>query len=252
MEGNSLNGPLRTGTLPNMSSLISLNLNKNLIKSIQNRALQNFTKLTSLSLQHNQIDILQDHAFYGLGSLEFLDLSYNGIVALSSASLQHLSRLRTLDLTHNFLRALTSDLIKPLPSIRDLRLTGNDISIIAKDAMDGAKEIQKLTLQENPLSCDCSIKEFAEWLQNSNIDSSDLLTVTCMTPPRLEGAPLFQVQLENLKCEMDNIEFDNANILEQLDAISRENDTHNILDLSEKVRIFFINKLLFLNKYYFR
>lgn len=235
-----MNGPLTTGTLPNMSSLTSLNLNKNLIKSIQNRALQNFTKLTSLSLQHNQIDILQDHAFYGLGSLEFLDLSYNGIVALSSASLQHLYRLKTLDLTHNFLRALTSDLIRPLPSITDLRLTGNDISIIAKDAMDGAKEIQKLSLQDNPLSCDCSIKNFAEWLQNSNLDSFDLLSITCMTPPRLEGAPLFQLPLENLKCEMDNIEFDNANILDQLDAISKENDTHNVLDLSEKVRHFFL------------
>ncbi|XP_055916463.1 toll-like receptor 3 [Eupeodes corollae] len=237
LSSNSINGPLSASTIPALRNLELLNLDKNLIKSIQNKALQNFTRLTSLSLQHNQIDVLQDHAFYGLGSLEILDLSYNGIVAISSSSLQHLARLKILDITHNFLRALTSDLIAPLPSLNELRLSGNDISIVAKNAFDGAKELKSLSLQENPLSCDCTIRPFAEWLQIAKLPSQDLISPTCVTPPRLEGAPLIQVPVESLHCDMDNIEKDNANILEQLEAISRQNNSTNIRDLSEKISL---------------
>ncbi|XP_037954114.1 leucine-rich repeats and immunoglobulin-like domains protein 3 [Teleopsis dalmanni] len=235
LTANNLNGPLSSTTIPGLRNLEILNLNRNLIKSIQNKALQNFSRLTSLYLRHNQIDVLQDHAFYGLGSLQNLDLSYNGIVAVSSASLQHLTRLTTLDLTHNFLRALTSDLITPLPSLSELRLAGNDISIVAKNAMDGALELKSLSLQDNPLSCDCTIRPFAEWLQSAKIQAQDLISPTCVTPPRLEGAPLIQVPIESLNCDMDNLEKDNAIIIEQLEALSKQNNSTHIKDLSEEI-----------------
>uniref|UniRef100_A0A1A9WWJ0 LRRCT domain-containing protein n=1 Tax=Glossina brevipalpis TaxID=37001 RepID=A0A1A9WWJ0_9MUSC len=235
LSANNLNGPLTASTLPILKQLSSLNLNRNLIKSIQNKALMNYSRLTTLSLRHNQIDVLQDHAFYGLGTLESLDLSYNGIVAISSASLQHLTRLKILDLTHNFLRALTADLITPLPSLTDLRLSGNDISIVAKHAMDGARELKSLSMQENPLSCDCTMREFAEWLQVAKQLTQDLITITCVTPPKLEGAPLIQVPMEMLNCDMDNAEKDNANIIEQLEAITRQNHSTHIRDLSEEI-----------------
>ncbi|TDG50717.1 hypothetical protein AWZ03_002706 [Drosophila navojoa] len=234
LTANNLNGPLSEQTLPGLRNLESLNLNRNMIKSIQNKALANFSRLVSLSLRHNQIDVLQDHAFFGLGSLDSLDLSYNGIVAISSASLQHLTRLTVLDLTHNFLRALTSDLIAPLPSLRELRLAGNDISIVARNAMDRAQELQSLQMQDNPLSCDCSIRPFAEWLQVSKLSSS--LSASCVTPPRLEGAPLLQVPVESLTCDMDNVEKDNANIMEHLETLAKPNQTStHIKDLSEEI-----------------
>lgn len=223
--------------MPDLKNLAILNMNKNLIKSIQNKALENFSRLSTLLLSHNQIDVLQDHAFYGLSSLKTLDLSFNGIVAISSASLQHLAHLSTLDLTHNFLRALTSDLIAPLPSLEDLRLSGNDISIVARNAFDRALELKSISMQDNPLSCDCTIREFAEWLQVANLVSKDILTITCATPPKMEGAPLIQVPIEMLSCDLDNVENDNANVIEQLEAIARTNhSSHGIKDLSEEVR----------------
>ena len=132
---------------------------------------------------------------------------------------------------------MTSDLIVPLPSLKELRLAGNDISIIAKNALDGAKELVSLSLQENPLSCDCSIRPFSEWLQESKIVSQDLLSATCVTPPRLEGAPLIQVPIESLNCDQDNVEQDNSNIIQQLKTLSVENVSSAVHDLSEKVNI---------------
>lgn len=232
---------MTASTLPILKNLESLNLNRNLIKSIQNKALINFSKLLTLTLRHNQIDVLQDHAFYGLGSLETLDLSYNGIVAISGASLQHLVRLTTLDLTHNFLRALTSDLITPLPSLTDLRLSGNDISIVARNALNGAKELKSISMQENPLSCDCTMHEFAEWLQTQNLVSEDVLSITCATPPKLEGAPLIQVPMEMLNCDMENVEKDNAYIIEQLENFAKKNHSkHQINYLSDEVIIMYV------------
>lgn len=114
LRSNSIKGPLTRKTLPALPALESLNLDRNLLTSIQNGALQTFPYLVTLSLRHNQIDVLQDHAFSGLSSLQALDLGYNGIVAVSGASLLHLSKLLVLDLTHNFLRLIRNTFINNL------------------------------------------------------------------------------------------------------------------------------------------
>lgn len=168
---NSIKGPLTRESIPALRFLELLNLDRNSISSIRTGALQNFPSLVTLTLRHNQIDVLQDHAFSGLGTLQTLDLGYNGIVAVSGASLQHLLRLSVLNLTHNFLRALTSDLTAPLPALRELHLDGNDISIVSKTAFDTVEHLTSLSLRDNPLSCDCTLKTFAEWMPQSNLQT---------------------------------------------------------------------------------
>lgn len=66
-------------------------------------------------------------------------------------------------------RALTADLVMPLPSLKELHVDGNDISIVAKNAFIGANDLEILSMRDNPLSCDCSLKPFAEWLSRSSI-----------------------------------------------------------------------------------
>lgn len=68
-------------------------------------------------------------------------------------------------------RTLTSDLIIPLPSLKALRLDGNDISMVATTAINGMKALDSLSLKDNPLSCDCALKPFAEWMQSSQIST---------------------------------------------------------------------------------
>lgn len=59
----------------------------------------------------------------------------------------------------------------PLPSLNELRLDGNDISMVAKSAISSMKSLHILSLKDNPLSCDCALKPFAEWLQMSQIST---------------------------------------------------------------------------------
>lgn len=108
-----------------------------------------------------------------------MDLANNRIVAVSGASLAHLEKLITLDLTHNFLRALTADLVMPLKSLQDLK---------------------RLSLADNPLNCDCTLLEFANWLANSSLTEEDKSSAVCATPPALENGILTQVPSGSLLC----------------------------------------------------
>lgn len=65
----------------------------------------------------------------------------------------------------------------------------------------------------------------------------DLLGATCATPPHLEGAPLLQIPVESLNCDSgSNNEFDNANVIRQLDTISKPSNRSDIRDFSDVVR----------------
>lgn len=237
LRSNSLRGPLTKQLLPKMPLLQTLNLDKNLITSVQNSALEKFTNLKSLSLRQNQIDVLQDHAFAGLSRLQVLDLAHNGIVAISGASLQHLPQLVTLDLTHNFLRALTADMVAPLPSISEIRLDGNDITLIAESAVEMLKPNHSLSLRENPLNCDCTLRPFANWLKNSSIAS---VGAVCSTPLQLAGAPVTDLSVESLTCDDPSPAQDedlNPDAVDQIETMSNANNVSDIRDVSDKVRI---------------
>lgn len=119
---------------------------------------------------------------------------------MSSASLAHLEKLTTLDLTHNFLRSLTADLVVPLKSLQDLRLDDNDITMVANDVPTSKLHLKRLSLADNPLNCDCTLLEFANWLSNSSLNQEDKSSAVCATPPALENGILTQVSPGSLLC----------------------------------------------------
>lgn len=235
LRSNSLRGPLTRQLIPKLPQLETLNLDKNLLTSVQNEALEKFGNLKSLSMRHNQIDVLQDHAFKGLSRLQVLDLAHNGIVAISGASLQHLPKLVLLDLTHNFLRALTQDMVFPLPSISEIKLDGNDITLIAENAVDKLQLNQSLSLRDNPLNCDCNLRPFATWL--ANISNSEGVGAVCATPPQLEGAPVISLTLENLTCDdTASVTMElNSEALDQIESVSNSTNISAMREVSDKV-----------------
>lgn len=235
LRSNSLRGPLTKQLLPKLPLLQTLNLDKNLLTSVQNGALEKYTSLKSLSLRQNQIDVLQDHAFAGLSRLQILDLAHNGIVAISGASLQHLPQLVTLDLTHNFLRALTADMVAPLPSIGEIRLDGNDITLIAAAAVEKFKPNHSLSLRENPLNCDCTLRPFANWLKNS----SNSVGAVCSTPLQLAGAPVTDLSVESLTCDDPSPAQEDLSpdVVDQIESVSNSNNVSGIRDVSDKVAL---------------
>lgn len=58
----------------------------------------------------------------------------------------------------------------------------------------------------------------------------------CATPPHLEGAPLLQIPVDSLNCDGAN-EYDNSEVLEQLDIISKQSNVPYSKDLSDTVSV---------------
>lgn len=195
MRGNNIRGPLDAPMLPLVKNLRTLNLDRNVIGSIRTATFSNFTSLVLLSLRQCQIDVLEDRAFDGLNSLQELDLGYNGIVSISS--LINLPKLVVLNLKHNFLRAVSADMISPLSLIQQLDLSDNDITTVHPNALRNVTTLKNLSLLNNPLDCDCNLRNLREF----STPSKSLYGAVCQTPPRLEGAPLLQIPPEALTCD---------------------------------------------------
>ncbi len=69
---------------------------------------------------------------------------------------------------------------------------------------------------------------------NDVLNFQDLLGAICATPPHLEGAPLLQIPVDSLNCDGTN-EYDNSEVLEQLDIISKQSNLSYSKDLSDIV-----------------
>lgn len=79
-------------------------------------------------------------------------------------------------------------------------------------------------------------------MENSNSDffplfSQDLLGAVCATPPHLEGAPLFQIPLTSLNCDGNANKHDIADVLHQLETLSKQNNLTFIKEFNEAVKI---------------
>lgn len=54
---------------------------------------------------------------------------------------------------------------------------------------------------DNPLNCDCSLKQFSSWLINTTrLSQEDKATAQCATPPSLENGLLIEIPLEDMMC----------------------------------------------------
>lgn len=58
-----------------------------------------------------------------------------------------------------------------------------------------------LSRTDNPLNCDCSLLDFADWLRSSTqLSTADRSTSICTTPPNLEGALVMDLPPRRLRC----------------------------------------------------
>ena len=62
---------------------------------------------------------------------------------------------------------------------------------------------------DNPLTCDCHLTDFTQWLQNrtrSHLADEDRKSAVCATPPPLENGLLLETDLSSLTCGDDSVD----------------------------------------------
>ncbi|XP_061197974.1 insulin-like growth factor-binding protein complex acid labile subunit [Saccostrea echinata] len=214
--------------------LISLELNKNNLKTIQNSPdiFSYMTSLLYLSLSENSCSSLPLVSFKHLQSLKYLFLDGNdlGNVIESDASgtlFSGLHKLETLSLSTNFLHTLPSQLFKDLTSLqtlnmkrnrisswgngifkhtaalRSLDFSYNTISLVNSSSLEDLSKntnFHMLNLSNNPFACTCDLRWFRDWVNQTKVEVANIEDYLCNTPGEWKGKHFLSFDRTKIVC----------------------------------------------------
>ncbi|KAJ8718096.1 hypothetical protein PYW07_006026 [Mythimna separata] len=122
-ENNNITGDIKENTLTGLHNVTKLDLSRQSISGIKDKAFLNMARLTHLNLSSNIIREIENSSFYNT-SITVLDLSHNQVSDLY------------------FLQNCLSNLI-------ELYVSDNDITIVPKNSFDSQTQLKKLDLSMN-------------------------------------------------------------------------------------------------------
>lgn len=123
--------------------MVHLRLNKSNLCSAQYLSV---SSLTSLNLERNRLTTITANQFSCLPKVEILDLSFNFITTLEEKAFKGLTFLRILRLTHNNISKLNADDFRWLPALEVLNIDQNSIGSIENGVFRKQRQLQELRL----------------------------------------------------------------------------------------------------------
>lgn len=169
-------------------SLTSLILNSNKISQLGN--LNGFEKLNNLQISRNQLFDLTQRAFINLPKLKHLDLSHNAIKTIHNDTFSSLMELYLLDLSHNQIELLIIDYFKSLKNLQKLFIQSNKIKNLDFTVFNNQNLLYVLDLSDNEI-------ERVQFENSSNFTNLQLM--------RLSENKLKSIDYEALFSKMSNI-----------------------------------------------
>ncbi|KAL2712238.1 connectin-like [Vespula squamosa] len=142
---------LKKYAFENIKELIAINLDDNRIAEINRDVFVNLPNLRTLYLNGNNISIVHDKAFKHLIYLQELQMSGNQITVITRESFHGLRNLKRLDLRNNLISMIGDRSFVEMPELTELELDQNSIEYISEKALDGMRNLKKLRLSENRL-----------------------------------------------------------------------------------------------------
>lgn len=133
-----------------LKSLRILSLSQNKLPSIP-AATRNLPTLEELNLSHNEIQTLKCNDFANLTKLKELSLNQNSISAIDKFVFKGLIRLQVLKLHNNSISKLGDAFKTHLPQLIQLRLNLNKLNAIKPGELSGLQSLQNLSLNENKI-----------------------------------------------------------------------------------------------------
>lgn len=174
LSGNYLSQPI-PDYLQKWENLHTLNLSNNLYETWTTTG--RYYTIRSLDLSKNKINIVDERAFAAMPSLHFLDLSENRIYDLPSEVFIEAHNLDSLILSRNYFSDVP-DFISP--SLRILHLSSCQISNINVDCMVGMSSLLEIDLSMNQIE-DIPDNLTAQTLQDLNLSYNSINSLTDRT-----------------------------------------------------------------------
>ena len=178
---NNLISLIKANVFENLINLATLNLENNLLESVNNGSLFGPSKYTTLLLgfnkivkletlfaqnitfvlpkvdfkfflYHSNIQEIENYAFHFSFSLKYLDLSDNKITKIKSNSLYGLKNLDILDLRINKISTIEANGFDHLTSLTELYLEENELSMIDSKFFYFNSNLKVLNLKNNKIN----------------------------------------------------------------------------------------------------
>ena len=177
----------------------------------------NFVNLTMLSLNDalddemeggkHTVQLYQVVYSVAMTKLETVFLNDNNLKDGTLVILYYLPALKHLHLSRNQLEYVHLE-SSWLESVEMLNLTNNSISGLsekATQALEKAHNLRKSSAQitiditENPINCNCTARQFIEWLNKTEVNIYKKETLTCATPSVLKGRRILSLKPEEVE-----------------------------------------------------
>lgn len=190
-----------------MRNLAFLDVSQNNLRDLPSKDGKDFegmASLTALNLERNLLQSIEENAFEGVKhSLSSLSLLNNLIPEFPTEALSKLPELRVLDIGFNLLTELPNDAFTANPSLTLLAVDGNPLSTVPYSALSHLNHtLRGLSLGGRFLHCDCRLRWIIDWIQNADLQvtSRERNPQFCGSPPRFRDRGFYSIQPEELQC----------------------------------------------------
>ncbi|KAK7134040.1 hypothetical protein R3I94_015786 [Phoxinus phoxinus] len=193
--------------LDGLQALILMHQKPGLV--IRNNTFRGLANLTSLQLDYNHFLKTETGAFNGLSNLEILTLTQCSLddAILSGDFLKPLVSLEMLDLRENNIQRIQpASFFLNMRRFHWLDLSRNKVKSICEEELLGFQVdpnlfsgLHYLSLTNNDFRCDCKLRDFQTWLNQTNVTIfHPIEDVTCASP---EDQFMLPVVRSNIQCE---------------------------------------------------
>lgn len=191
-----------------LKTLAFLDLSQNSIRELPGpdgiRTFDGLDSLTALNLERNLIQTLEDNSFFGIrNTLSSLSLLNNLLPDFPTGAVDSLAELRVLDIGFNLLTELPNNAFNGNPSLTLLALDGNPLSTIPYEAFAHLNtSLRGLSLGGRFLHCDCRLTWILDWIVNGDLQvtSRERNPQFCGSPPRFRNRSFYSIQPAELNC----------------------------------------------------
>jgi hypothetical protein len=206
MKGNEIIEILPS-TFKNISRLEYLDFEYNKIEHLEVDVFSGLFNLKYIYLKGNKLRKLHPDTFFGLRNLQRLYLSNNSDLQLqtyrhfiNSHSLKHLG------ISHCNISSVSVETFANITALESLDFNGNNLRSLDISILKSLPRLSTIYLNDNPLQCDCQLKEVWRWCQDHNIKTAYKETVPiCDTPSDVKG--MWWGVLEEGQCLQHNIHY---------------------------------------------